>query len=75
MVKPYVTAGLGTIVSWGSGHSDLGTKFAVNYGGGLKIRPAGPVGVRIDARAYSVFGVQIQTLKMGEVTVGVLFAF
>jgi outer membrane protein with beta-barrel domain len=74
-IKPYVTAGLGTIISWGSGPSDLGTKFGVNYGGGLKIRPAGPVGLRIDARAYSVFGVQSQTLKMGEVTAGILFAF
>jgi Outer membrane protein beta-barrel domain len=75
VIKPYVTAGLGTIVSWGSGISDVGTKFAVNYGGGLKIRPAGPVGIRIDARGYSAFGVYGQTLKIGEVTVGVLFAF
>jgi outer membrane protein with beta-barrel domain len=75
VVKPYVTAGLGTILSWGSGISDIGTRFAVNYGGGLKIRPAGPVGIRIDARGYSAFGVYGQTLKIGEVTVGVLFAF
>jgi len=75
VVKPYVTAGLGTIVTWGSAISDVGTKFAVNYGGGLKIKPAGPVGIRIDARGYSAFGVFDQTLKIGEVTVGVLFSF
>jgi len=75
VIRPYATVGAGTIYSWGSGISDLGAKFGVNYGGGIKIRPAGPVGLRIDARGYSLFGVQSQTLKIGEVTVGVLFAF
>jgi opacity protein-like surface antigen len=73
--KPYVTAGMGSVLSWGSGPSDIGSKFAINYGGGVKIRPAGPVGIRFDARGYSVFSVQQQTLKMGEVTVGILFSF
>lgn len=75
MFRPYVTAGMGPIFTWGSGPSDIGNKFAVNYGGGLKIRPLGPVGIRIDGRGYSVFSVQSQTLNIGEVTVGVLFAF
>jgi len=75
VIRPYVTAGMGTVISWGSGPSDIGSKFAVNYGGGLKIRPAGPVGIRIDARGYSVFSVQDQILNVGEVSVGILFAF
>jgi len=75
VLKPYVTAGMGSIISWGSGLGDVGSKFALNYGGGLKVKPAGPVGFRIDARGYSVFGIQSQTLKMGEVSVGVLFSF
>jgi hypothetical protein len=75
VIRPYVTAGTGTIISWGDGPSDIGSKFALNYGGGVKIKPAGPVGVRFDARAYSIFGVQSQTLKLGEVTVGILFGF
>jgi hypothetical protein len=75
VLKPYATAGMGTVWSWGSGPTDIGSKFAVNYGGGLKIRPAGPVGIRFDARGYSVFSVQNQTLNIGEVTVGILFAF
>jgi len=74
-VKPYATAGMGTVWSWGSGPTDIGSKFAVNYGGGIKIRPAGPVGIRFDARGYSVFSVQNQTLNIGEVTVGILFGF
>jgi hypothetical protein len=74
VVKPYGTAGVGTVWSWGSGITDIGSKFAVNYGGGLKITP-GAIGIRFDARAYSVFGVQNQTLNIGEVTVGILFSF
>ena len=46
-IKPYVTAGLGTMYSVGNGFcgrpalGKIGTKFAVNYGGGIKIFPAG----------------------------------
>ena len=72
--KPYATAGLGSILSWGSGVGDIGSKFAINYGGGIKLLPAGPVGIRVDARGYSAFGVQDQTLKLGEVSVGILFS-
>src|ERR1041385_3320214 len=46
-VTPYGTAGLGAIFTWadsGNTLGDIGTKFAVNYGGGVKIYPAGPVG-------------------------------
>ncbi|HEY2380166.1 MAG TPA: outer membrane beta-barrel protein, partial [Terriglobia bacterium] len=59
-IRPYAVAGLGTIITWGSnsaGQPDLskiGTKFALNYGGGLKIFPAGPVGVRFDIRGYAI---------------------
>jgi hypothetical protein len=63
------------MISWGSGISDLGTKFALNYGGGVKVRPSGPVGFRFDARGYSIFGIQSQTLNMVETTVGIFFAF
>ena len=75
MIKPYVTAGMGTILSWGSGPADIGSKFAINYGGGVKIKPAGPIGIRFDGRGYSVLSVQSQTLKLGEVTVGIVFGF
>jgi len=58
-VRPYAVAGLGTIFTWGSTNgqpafSKIGTKFALNYGGGLKIFPAGPVGVRFDIRGYAI---------------------
>jgi opacity protein-like surface antigen len=60
-VTPYATAGLGAIFTWSSSNSgttqafgDIGTKFAINYGGGLKIMPGGPVGVRFDIRGYTL---------------------
>ena len=32
----------------------IGTKFAINYGGGVKILPAGPVGVNFNIRGYTL---------------------
>jgi opacity protein-like surface antigen len=58
--KPYGTAGLGTIISWGEDDSGrpsfakIGTKFALNYGGGIKVLPAGPVGISFDIRGYLI---------------------
>ena len=74
VVKPYVTAGLGTIMSFGSGLSDIGSKFAVNYGGGVKVM-AGPVGVNAGIRGYAIPGVQSQTLYLTETSVGITFGF
>jgi opacity protein-like surface antigen len=93
--KPYGTVGLGTIISFGTDEEGrpafgkIGTKFALNYGGGLKVLPAGPVGIRFDIRGYLVPGVkfnmptlQNQTIKTEsenlhilEVGAGIVFAF
>jgi opacity protein-like surface antigen len=60
--KPYATAGIGSIFSWGTDDSGrpsfakIGTKFALNYGGGVKVLPAGPVGLRFDIRGYTIPG-------------------
>ena len=79
VVRPYVTAGLGTFYIRGETTSALqavtGAKLAVNYGGGVKIHPAGPVGVQIDARGYTLRNVQGERLNVLEVSVGVVFAF
>jgi hypothetical protein len=49
----------------------FGTRFAFNYGGGVKLRKvAGPLGLRIDMRGYSVLGVFDQTLNFFEATIG-----
>ncbi len=96
-IKPYVTAGLGTVYSWGTDSAGrpalgkLGVKFAMNYGGGIKIFPAGPVGIRFDIRGYAIPDVhfnlpsltnptqtvqsQSQTLNMLEAGIGVVFKF
>jgi len=74
VVRPYVTAGVGTILSWGSGVSDIGGKFAANYGGGVKLM-AGPVGVNVGVRGYAVPKVQSQTLYITETSVGITFGF
>jgi hypothetical protein len=74
VVKPYVTAGLGSLFTSGQGITDLGAKFAVNYGGGVKFM-AGRVGVGVDARGYSVPSIQSQTLNLFEVSLGVVFGF
>ena len=63
---------------------DIGSKFAFNYGGGVKAM-AGPVGVRFDIRGYAIPSVhtnatitgptiQSQTLNVIEVSLGVVFA-
>jgi opacity protein-like surface antigen len=96
-ITPYLTAGLGTVYSWGSDSAGrpaigkIGAKFAVNYGGGIKIFPGGPVGVRFDIRGYAIPDVhfnlpsltnptatvqsQSQTLNMLEAGIGVVFKF
>jgi opacity protein-like surface antigen len=67
--KPYVTAGLGTIISWGTDSAGrpsigkIGTKFAINYGGGVKVLPAGPVGVRFDIRGYVIPGAKFNLVS------------
>jgi len=75
VVKPYVTAGLGTFLVSGSGLSDIGSKFAYNYGGGVKVLPAGPIGIHADVRGYSLTGVNGDTMNITEVSIGVLFHF
>ena len=75
-VVPYATAGVGLITTFGDSVLDIGTKFAVNYGGGVKLRKlAGPLGMRFDVRGYSVPSVFSQTLNFVEGSVGLLFSF
>ena len=80
VVRPYGTVGLGLIGTSGDGLGVFGTKFAINYGGGVKFVPAGPVGMQVDVRGYSVpstefkvFSAESQTVNFLEVSVGVVF--
>jgi hypothetical protein len=74
-VRPYLTGGLGAVHSFGDGPGDIGTKFAVNYGGGLKIFLLGAAGVRLDVRGYTIPGVRSETLNVFEVSLGVVFSY
>jgi hypothetical protein len=73
--RPYATAGIGLVHVSGDGAVSFGTKFSFNYGGGLKASLFGPAGVRLDVRGYAIRGVQDQTLKVLETTVGIFFSF
>ncbi len=78
-VAPYATVGAGLITTFGTSLfslSDFGTKFTVNYGGGVKLRKlAGPMGLRFDVRGYSVPAVFDQTLTFVEGSVGLMFSW
>ena len=73
-VAPYGTVGMGFVSSWGQDLADssdpedlaafaysLGGNFALNYGGGLKIRRLfGPIGINIDVRGYRLPGARAE---------------
>lgn len=70
-VVPYVTAGAGLLHQYGDADLPVGTKFAFNYGGGLKFpRLIGPLGVRVDLRGYRA-GVFSNKLNIFEMSGGV----
>jgi hypothetical protein len=74
--RPYATAGIGTaIIGGGPIEAIKGSKFGLNYGGGIKLRLAGPAGLQFDARGHSLFGVAEDTLNVLEVSLGLMFTF
>jgi hypothetical protein len=74
LAVPYITAGAGLIHQYGDGDMPVGTKFAFNYGGGLRFpRLAGPFGLRIDLRGYSTAPFS-DDLNIFEISGGVLIS-
>jgi len=72
---PYLTAGAGLLHQYGDADLPIGTKFAFNYGGGLKFpHLAGPLGLRFDLRGYRA-GVISNKLNLLEVSGGILLSF
>jgi hypothetical protein len=75
VVTPYLTAGAGLMHQYGDLNLPVGTKFALNYGGGLKFpRVAGPLGLRFDVRGYSA-GLIMDKLNILEVSGGIMLSF
>jgi len=71
---PYLTAGAGLIHQYGDVNMPVGTKFAFNYGGGLKFpHLVGPLGLRFDVRGYRA-GVFSNKLNLLEISGGVLLS-
>ena len=74
-IVPYATGGVGLIHQYGSPDLPVGTRFAVNYGGGLKFpRLIGPMGLRFDARGYTAVATSSSSLNMLEISAGVMFS-
>ncbi|MCL2877446.1 MAG: hypothetical protein FWF13_01550 [Acidobacteria bacterium] len=97
-IVPYGTVGIGLVRSWGQDDFptsfdpkeiaafvfSVGNNFAVNYGGGLKIRRLwGPLGFGIDVRGYTLPGfeavIENSTTKKGlnfiQTTAGLVFTW
>jgi len=74
-VVPYLTAGAGLIHQYGDNDMPVGTKFAFNYGGGLKFpRLIGPLGLRFDVRGYRTTGIFSRSLNLFEASGGILLS-
>lgn len=84
---PYATAGIGFVKTWGQ-NSDLnpsdiaamifnfGTKFSVNYGGGIKIRRLlGPLGINVDVRGYTLPDVYSGSLNIIQTSLGAVLTW
>ena len=74
-IVPYITAGVGLLHQYGDRDMPVGTKFAFNYGGGVKFpRLVGPLGLRFDLRGYRTTGIFSSSLNMFEFSGGVLLS-
>ena len=70
-LRPYATAGLGAFRAGGGGAGSFGTKFSLNYGGGLNVMLLETVGIRFDVRLHSIRGVEGNPLNVLESSVGI----
>ncbi len=74
IVTPYLTAGAGLMHQYGDSNLPIGTRFAFNYGGGVKVpHMAGPLGLRFDVRGYTA-GLISNKVNMLEVSGGILLS-
>jgi len=77
---PYGTVGIGLIRQYGSPDAPIGTKLALNYGGGIKfVRLAGPLGLRFDLRGYRAMNINFlsskNSLNIFEASIGLMLTF
>jgi hypothetical protein len=77
-VRPYGTVGIGTVYvrgEEGTFGTLTGAKFALNYGGGLKIGLVPHIGIQFDARGYSIHSLNDSSMRMLEVSTGLVLTF
>ena len=88
-IVPYVTAGLGFIVTWGQDEPDeldpvkianfafsMGKEFTFNYGGGIKLRRLlGPMGFNVDVRGYTLPSARDGSLNFIQMSLGAVFTW
>ena len=88
-VVPYLTAGMGMIRTWGQEMDpemdpadiaafafNLGTKFTLNYGGGIKFRRLlGPIGLNVDVRGYTIPDARDDSLHIIQTSAGLVITW
>jgi len=72
---PFLTAGVGLVHQYGDRNLPVGTKFAFNYGGGVKFpNLVGPLGARVDLRGYRA-GMFSKKVDIVELSLGLMISF
>ena len=75
-VAPNFALGLGFLYRFGNSFPKSGFSFLTTFGGGLKLRDlAGPVGLRIDYRRVTFYGIQGSKVGTNEITGGAVISF
>ena len=73
--RPYATAGGGFFYGGGDGIASFGSKYSFNYGAGLMVEFTGFIGLRFDARMYSIRGIDDHPLNLLESSSGIFVGF
>ena len=73
--RPYATAGGGLFYGGGDGIASFGSKYSFNYGAGLMVEFTGPLGLRFDARTYSIRSIDDHPLNLLEASTGLVLGF
>ncbi|MDA2927603.1 hypothetical protein MYX78_10320 [Acidobacteria bacterium AH-259-G07] len=72
----FFTWGLGVSHKFGDSFPDVGSRFATNFGTGVKLRRlAGPIGLRMDYRRFTIHSVLDENVNTNEVSVGIIFTY
>ena len=75
-IAPNLALGIGFLYRFGDSYPKSGFSFLTNFGGGLKLRELwGPIGLRIDYRRVTFYGIQGSSIGTNEFSGGAVVAF